>query len=192
MKRKAHSEHEKHHKPFTMSDSTPFNITISASELQNFYQDQLNQSQDIHKTHHALITLSSFISTFGLAAQDIESYQEIVSAIKAVIDKSQQMLLEKSTEELVTALRQCNIAALTAVHTSLRGHDFYTVLEAAITELSDDDIRLVMIWSDNWVKEAKEMATEASETPDTMDFSSADIKVEEYHAISNIDRVFNP
>ncbi len=179
-----------------MPDSTPFNITISASELQKFYQDQLNQSHDIHKTHHALITLSSFISTFGAifgpTTQDAEAYQEIVSAIKAVTDQSQQMLLQKNAEELALALRQCNIGTLTAVHTSLRRHNFYSVLQTAITELSDDDIRLVMIWSDNWIKEAKEMAAEASETPDTMDFFRADIKIEEFHAISDIDRVLNP
>jgi len=175
-----------------MPDTTRFNISISTSELQKFYQDQLDQSRDIHKTHHALITLSAFISTFGLAAQDAESYQEIVSTITSVTDKSRQMQRQKSAEELVVALRQCNTGALTAVHTSLRGHDFYSVLQTAITELSDDDIRLVMIWSDNWVKEAKEMATEASENPDIMNFSRADIKTEEFQAISDIDRIFNP
>jgi len=48
-----------------------------------------------------------------------------------------------------------------------------------------------MIWSSNWVKEAKQLAEEASGYPDAMDFKTAGISIDEFQAISDIDRVLN-
>ncbi|MCP4996862.1 MAG: hypothetical protein GY934_24265 [Gammaproteobacteria bacterium] len=175
-----------------MTDLKPINILIGSQELEKFCEKLLERSQDIAKTHDALITLESFISIFGRPSHGTNEYQLIESTIKAITETSRQKLLEKNTRDLITVLRQCNVLALAGVHTPLSRNGFYQILQTAITQLSDDDIRLIMVWSGNWVKEAKQLAEEASGFPDALDFKKAGIRVEEFQAMSDIDRVLNP
>jgi len=175
-----------------MSDSKSITININSSDLEDFCQKLLKRSRDITKTHDALITLESFISLFGKASHGTNEYQVIESTIKTITENSRKAVLEKNTLELIKALKQCNADALAKIHTPLSRNGFYQILQVAIGELSDDDIRLAMIWSDNWLKEAKQLAEEASGYPDAMDFKKANISIEEFQAMSDIDRVLNP
>ena len=174
-----------------MNDLQPITISISAGDLQNFCNKLLKRSRDITKTHDALVTLESFISIFGQASHGTKEYQLIESTIKAITETSRELLLEKNTQDLIKSLKQCNITSLANIHTPLSRNGFYQILQTAISELTDDDIRLVMIWSGNWVKEAKQLAEEASGYPDALDFKKAGISIEEFQAMSDIDRVLN-
>ncbi|VAW70664.1 hypothetical protein MNBD_GAMMA09-2860 [hydrothermal vent metagenome] len=175
-----------------MTDSPSINITISSAELKKFCRDFLKRSTDINKAHHTLVTLETFISVFGQSAHGTPEYQEIATTIKTINEQSRQALLEKNTLDLIRALSQCNVIALTAIHTPLSRNGFYQILQTAISQLTDDDIRLIMIWSANWVKEARQLADNASEYPDAPDFIKAGISIEEYQSMSDIDRVLNP
>jgi len=175
-----------------MTDSKSLNLSINASDLENFCNKLLSRSRNIAKTHDALITLESFFSVFGKPAHGTEAYLLIESTIKAITETSRQQLLDNSSSDLLLALRQCNIIALTVVHTSLSRNDFYQILQTVVGQLSDDDIRLLMVWSANWVKEAKQLLKEASGVSDAMDFDKADISAEQFHAMTDLDRVLNP
>jgi hypothetical protein len=174
-----------------VTDSKSINITINSSELDGFCQKILKRSRDINKTHDALITLESFISLFGRSSHGTEEYNLIESTIKSVTEISRLQLLEKNTHDLISALKQCNVVVLAAIHTPLSRNGFYQILQTAIAELSDDDIRLLMIWSSNWIKEATQLAGQASGYPDALNFKEAGISIEEYQAMSDIDRVLN-
>ena len=174
-----------------MSDKQAINISIDAVALDQFCKKILKRSRDITRTHDALITLESFISVFGRPSHGTKEYQLIESTIKAITEVSRQQLLEKNTVDLISALKQCNVMALSKVHTPLSRNGFYQILQVAISKLSDDDIRLLMIWSENWVKEARQLAEAASGYPDAMDFKIAGISIEEYQAMCDIDRVLN-
>ena len=175
-----------------MTDNNSINISIDADELENFCQAILKRSRDITKTHDALITLESFISVFGRPSHGTKEYQLIEATIKKITESSRQVLLKKNTLDLIDALKLCNARELASIHTPLSRNGFYQILQIAIEKLSDDDIRLVMLWSANWIKEATEMAQQASGYPDAMDFKKAEISIEEFQAISDIDRVLNP
>lgn len=175
-----------------MTDSQSIKININASNLEEFCHKLLKRSRDISKTHDALITLESFISVFGRASHGTKEYLLIESTIKSITEISRQKLLDKSTVDLIAALKQCNVMALASVHTPLSRNGFYQILQTSVAELSDDDIRLLMIWSANWVKEARHLAEEASGYPDAMDFKKASISIDEFHAMSDVDRVLNP
>lgn len=175
-----------------MTDSTSITININSSDLEDFCKKLLKRSRDITKTHDALITLESFISLFGRASHGTKEYQLIESTIKTITETSRQAVLEKNTHGLTKALKQCDANTLASIHTPLSRNGFYQILQVAISQLTDDDIRLVMIWSENWLKEAKQLAEEASGYPDALDFKKADISIEEFQAISDIDRVLNP
>ena len=175
-----------------MTDNQTINISINAEDLENFCQKILKRSRDITKTHDALITLESFISVFGRSSHGTKEYKIIENTIKNITDFSRQKLLEKNTTNLIEALKLCNAKSLASIHTPLSRNGFYQILQSAIEKLTDDDIRLVMLWSGNWVKEASELAQKASGYPDAMDFKKADISIEEFQAISDIDRVLNP
>jgi len=174
-----------------MQNTQSININISVSELENFCQQILSRSRDISKTHEALITLESFICIFGRPLHGTKEYEIIESTIKKITESSRQLLLEKNTLDLIEALKQCNAKSLANIHTPLSRNGFYQILQTAIQTLTDDDIRLVMLWSANWMQEATELAQQASDYPDAMDFKKADISFEEYQAISDIDRVLN-
>lgn len=175
-----------------MTDTQSITIKIEATELEDFCKKLLKRSRDITKTHDALITLESFIAVFGRPSHGTKEYQLIESTIKTITESSRQAVLEKNTHSLIKALKQCNATALASIHTPLSRNGFYQILQIAITELSDDDIRLVMIWSANWLKEAKQLAEAASGYPDALDFKKAEISIKEFQAISDIDRVLNP
>ena len=174
-----------------MNDLKPIKISISSADLQSFCNKLLKRSRDITKTHDALVTLESFISIFGQACHGTKEYALIESTIQAITEKSRVLLLEKNTLELIKSLKQCNVSSLANIHTPLSRNGFYEILQTAIADLTDDDIRLVMIWSENWVKEARQLAEEASGYPDAMDFKTAGISINEFHAMSDIDRVLN-
>ena len=174
-----------------MTDSQSINITISATELDKFCQKILKRSRDINKTHDALITLESFISLFGKSSHGTEQYQLIENTIKSITETSRQQLLEKNTQDLITALKQCNLIMLASIHTPLSRNGFYQILQTALSQLSDDDIRLLMVWSANWLTEVKKRAEEASGYPDALDFKAAGISIEQFQAMSDIDRVLN-
>jgi len=174
-----------------MTDSTSIHISIDASKLEEFCNALLKRSRDITKTHDALITLESFIAVFGRPSHGTKEYQLIENTIKSITENSRQKLLEKNTRDLIDALKQCNAPLLASIHTPLSRNGFYQILQAAIETLTDDDIRLIMLWSDNWVKEATELAQNASEYPDAMDFKKAEISFEQFQAMSDIDRVLN-
>lgn len=174
-----------------MSSPLSININISAAELEKFCNKLIKRSRDIAKTHDALITLEAFIALYSEASHSSEEYQQVESAIKSITEISREKLLNKNTDDLVNALKQCNVMSLAAIHTPLSRNGFYQILQVAIARLSDDDIRLIMYWSANWVKEAKSMAEQASGFPDAMDFKEAGISIEEFQAMSDIDRVLN-
>jgi len=174
-----------------MPEKSSINLKIDAESLEEFCQKILKRSRDINKTHDALITLESFISVFGRPAHGTKEYQLIESTIKNITEYSRQELLKKNTLDLIDALKQCNAKSLAAIHTPLSRNGFYQILQSAIEKLQDDDIRLVMLWSANWIKEATELAQKASGYPDAMDFKKAEISIEEFQALSDIDRVLN-
>jgi len=175
-----------------MSNNTSINITVDADKLKEFCQQLLKRSRDINKTHDALITLETFISVFARPSHGTAEYKIIEDTINKITEFSRQELLKKSTSELINALKLCDAKSITSIHTPLSRNGFYQILQTSIENLTDDDIRLVMLWSGNWLKEATEMAEEASGYPDSMDFKKAGIRIEEFQAISDIDRVLNP
>jgi len=174
-----------------MTDKPFITIKIGATDLENFCEQLLKRSRDITKTHDALITLESFISIFARPSHGSEEYQIIENTINKITESSRQQLLKQNTIDLIDALKHCNAKTLAAIHTPLSRNGFYQILQSAVEKISDDDIRLIMLWSENWIKEARELAQNASGFPDAMDFKKAGISFEEFQAISDIDKVLN-
>ena len=174
-----------------MNDSESISISFNANQLTGFCEKLVSRSCNLTKTHDTLLTLESFISVFGRPAHNTSQFAHIQAAIKSIIESSRQLLLEQYTVDLLVALQQCNAKALAGVHTPLSRNEFYQILKTAISQLNDDDIRLVMIWSANWIQEAKRLSEEIGGNTDAMNFNQADISSEEFQAISDIDRVLN-
>ena len=172
-------------------NNSSIDISVDVKSLEDFCKKLLKRSRDINKTHDALITLESFITLFSQKHHGTKEYQLIENTLKSITENSRQLLLEKNTQVLISTLKQCDAKALAAVHTPLSRNGFYQILQVAIEQLSDEEISLLMIWTANWVKEARQLAEAASEYPDAMDFKKANISFEEYQALSDIDRVLN-
>jgi len=175
-----------------MPNKQSIRLTVNAEKLQDFCNQLLKRSRDMTKTHDALVTLESFICVFGRDSHGTKEYQLIETTIKKITEFSREQLLKKNTLDLICALQQCSASRLAEIHMPLSRNGFYQILQTAIEALSDDEIRLLMLWSENWLKEATELAQKASGYPDAMDFKKAEISFEEFQAITDIDRVLNP
>ncbi len=178
--------------PILMSHKGSIELQLSPQELESFCQVLLDKSRDIAKTHAALQTLESFVLQFSRLKNNNDGrYGELKSALNSVLEKSHHRLLQQSACELYRALTACDVVALAVVHMSLSRNDFYTILKEVIGDLSDDEIRVIMVWSSHWVHEARKLVADISGDPDSEDFSAAGVRVEEFRAINAIDRVLN-
>ena len=175
-----------------MSDFQSISLNINSVELTEFCQKLLQSSSNISRTHDTLLTLESFISIFSQQAHGSREYLAIESTIKPIIEINRQKLLKKNTLDMIAALKQCNVLVLAAIHSSLPKNEFYQIFKTSIAELSDDEIRLLMIWSNNWLKEAKQLAKKISGDFDSIDFKKTGMNIDEFHVVSDIDRVLNP
>ncbi|MDH5393396.1 MAG: hypothetical protein OEY11_09445 [Gammaproteobacteria bacterium] len=157
----------------------PLLVTIKAEQLERFCQQLMADSRDVVSAHAALSGLERFISVHRQHDAGSAEYTSVVSCLRSAIALSQQQVLDKNTADLLVAFRQCNILALTAVHAMNSENDFLQSLTNVIAQLSDDEIRLVMLWSENWMKEARQLA------------DTSELNKQQLNSMSVVDRLFN-
>lgn len=164
------------------------NLPVGAENLERFCQKLIKRSRDMAKTHDALVTLESFIILFGKAAHGTKEYQLIEELIKSFTEQTREQLLQLRTEELLVAIKDCNVANVTAIHTPLSRDGFYSILKTVVAQLSDSELDVISHWAINWSSDAKQKAEQASGFPDAMDFCKADIRLVEYQTMLDISR----
>lgn len=164
------------------------NLSVDAEDLERFCQKLSKRSRDPAKTHDALITLESFIILFGKASYGTKEYQVIEELIKSITDQSRAQLLAYRATELHTAIKACNVAAITAIHKPLSRDGFYSILQKVVAQLPENELDVISQWAFNWSSTAKHKAEQASGFPDAMDFHKAGICLEEYQAMLDVSR----
>lgn len=162
------------------------NLSVDAENLGQFCQKLIKRSRDIAKTHDALVTLESFILLFGKAAHGTREYQVIEDLVKSCSEQTRIQLLSQRADELKTALQQCSVTEVTAIHTPLSRDGFYSILQSVIVEMLNSQLADISHWAINWSAEAKQKAEAASGFPDALDFDKAGIDIEEYHAMLDV------
>lgn len=176
---------------FGMPNSESLSLKITAKELQTFCEKLLQRSRDSAKTHDALVTLETFIKRYAIDSQATELYQLIETVLAQQTQISREWVLQENTRDLAHALKQCDFPGITAVHTPLSRNGFYEILKQVIAELTDEELAVLMAWTGQWVREARQQAQQASGYPDAMDFNQAGISITQYHAMNDIHRVLN-
>ncbi len=167
------------------------NLKVDETELKDFCQKIIKRSRDITKTHDALITLETFIALFGKASHGTNEYYAIEAVIKSFTEQTRQQLLKKNTEALIDALQQCDIRAITSIHTPLSRNGFYLILEQAVSSLTGQDINKITQWAINWVTQSRQAAEQASGYPEAFDFKSAGISIDQYQTMADISHYLN-
>jgi len=148
-------------------------ITIKVSEFDDFYEQMCSESRTHLQSYLALNVLKEL-----LLITDSETGSE--GRINTLISEQRAQLIDSNVPYLLTALKQCNSAFIAVIHNLLERNDFYQVLQTVLPQLSDDDIRLLMVWSANWVKEAAQLLKEDQV-----------LDQQEYLAMKDIDKVLN-
>lgn len=164
------------------------NLAVDAENLELFCQKLIKRSRDVAKTHDALVTLESFIILFGKAVHGTREYQLIEDLIKSFTEQTRGQLLCLRAEELLVAIKACNVAGITAIHAPLSRDGFYSILQTVVAQLSDRELDVISQWAINWSSDAKQKAEQASGFPDAMDFRKAGICLEEYQAMLDVSR----
>jgi len=170
----------------TVSDK--INLSVDTDNLQRFCQKLIKRSRDVAKTHDALVTLESFIILFGKAAHGTKEYQAVEELIKSFSEQTRQLLLRHRTEQLLPVIKNCDVAAVTAIHTPLSRDGFYSILQTVVAQLADAELEAITQWASKWSADAKQKAEQASGFPDAMEFNKAGIRLEEYQAMLDVRR----
>jgi len=100
-------------------------------------------------------------------------------------------LLSEKAELLVTALRGLNIDAITAIHLPLSRNGFYEILKAVVDRFSSLELGILTEWSQQWLSYSKQRAEQASDYPDAVDFKKAGINIQQYQAMSDVERLLS-
>lgn len=163
-------------------------LSVDTEHLERFCQKIIKRSRDAARTHDALVTLESFIILFGKAAHGTQEYQAVEGLIRSYTEQTRQGLLTVRASQLLPALKNCDVVAVTAVHTPLSRDGFYSILQTVVAQLDEGELEVITHWASSWSAEAKHKAESASGFPDAMDFNKAGICIEEYQAMLDVSR----
>ncbi len=171
-----------------MKESTSLKLTIDSAGLAVFCDKLIKRSRDIVRTHDALVTLETFIIQFARPMQGTHEYSAIEELIKRYTEQTRSILMEQNTKQLLEALRQQLIPAISQLHTPMSRNGFYLILQAAVAQLAEDRRRQLAQWAVNWVEQARHQAEQASGYPEAYDFTKAGIRIEEFQAMNDVAR----
>ena len=167
-------------------DKIKISLSVSRDELEKFCDKLLKRSRDIAKTHDSLSTLEAFFTVFGKAAHGTSEYYAIEDVLNRYSEITRQQLLDERTGQLLESLKKHNIELITGIHVPLSRSGFYQILETAISSLTTGELAGLASWTNQWVTEAKQKAEQASGYPDAMDFKKANINIEQYQAMFDV------
>lgn len=167
------------------------NLLLDPDTLDNFCKKIISRSRNISHTHEALTVLEAFVSTFTVDSRGSGSYQAIQQRINSWTKQTRQRLLQQKTLELAHALTERHCAQLAQIYNSLSRNGFYQILASAIETIVNEERKELFNWVNHWTDEARQKAEKASGYPDALDFIKANIKVEEYQAMSDIAHFIN-
>jgi len=158
-------------------------LSVSVNELEKFCSKLIKRSRDITKTHDSLSTLEAFLTVFGKSEHGSNEYRVVEEVLKSFSEKTRQQLLDEKNKLLLNGLKKCSVGLITDVHVPLSRSGFHQVLEIAVSRLTQQELTKLVSWTNDWVNEARKRAEQASDYPDALDFKKADIKLEEYQAM---------
>ncbi|MDH5517461.1 MAG: hypothetical protein OEY36_06540 [Gammaproteobacteria bacterium] len=153
-------------------------LAISHDQTVDFCQRLMAESEDVFATAAAMSALELFITEYAEQADNADELKRILSVITVTKESCHQQMQEKYRQDMLAAIRQCNIVGLTASFAVQPREGFLQLLQQLIAELSDDDIRLLMLWSENWIKEAGQLPND-------------EINQDQLSCMQLIDRLFN-
>ena len=81
------------------------NLVVDTENLQRFCQKLIKRSRDIAKTHDALVTLESFITLFGKAAQGTKEYQQLELMIQSFTEQDPPAITPRARRTTVARIK---------------------------------------------------------------------------------------
>ena len=156
-------------------------LEMTSSEFNIFCEKQIKSSASSIQVCHVLTVIESFVTACVKNEDDKEDYEINKTQLKSLLESSREKMLEKNSRYLSVALKQCNASFLAMLHSSVERKVFYQLLQNVLPELNDDDIRLLMVWTANWVKEAEQLSQDNDEV----------VEADEYRVMMDLDRVLN-
>ncbi|MCU7799086.1 MAG: hypothetical protein KZQ70_02795 [gamma proteobacterium symbiont of Lucinoma myriamae] len=177
--------------PDTSSSHIGLTLKIDTKQLDAFCNKIISRSRNIANVHEALNVLEAFVSTFSSDSQGSDNYQAIQDCLKAHSAKTRDKLMHEKMLQLQQGLEQHNITLLADIYSSLSRNGFYQILNNAAELIERNNIPEIAHWIISWSEDAKQKAEQASGYPDALDFKKADIKIEEFQAMSDISYFFN-
>lgn len=166
---------------------TEFILSFSPRQLTQYCEQLAQRSIDIRHNHQSLLDLKTFIEQFSDEASSLLSQSSFHNILESL---SNQVELQ-NIKDLTQALQQCDLTRLVFLHRAVNRKTFYHILEKTIALLTDDEIRLVMVWTSNWMAESTNLLEQHSHDITHPAFDKAGIVKADYEAMAAIDMVLN-
>jgi len=161
-----------------MKTEQTIQLCIPAPVVTVFCDKLMDESVCDLQAYYSLRAIKSLLAANHV---EIPDNKHLLTMLDEQVLVAEKKHLETSSVFMLKGLKQCNAALLAMLHNLLDRNGFYHLFEKVIAELSDDDIRLLMVWSANWVKEAAQLSKE-----------NQLIDQQEYRAMMDLDKVLNP
>jgi hypothetical protein len=163
-------------------------LAIDSEALDKFCKQLIKRSRNKEKTLDCLVTLEAFISLFSKNSQGSDEFNGIIATVQQHSDKSRQQLLSEKAALLVDALRALDIEAITDIYLPLSRNGFYEILQTLVSRFSELEISIFAEWAQQWIGYSKQRAAMASDYPDAPDFGKAGISLQQYQAMTDLER----
>lgn len=173
------------------SSTIPLALKVDTQQLDDFCKKIISRSRNTANVHEALNVLAAFVSTFSSDSQGSAGYQAIQDCLKSYAANTRDKLMHEKTLQLQQGFEQRNITILADIYSSLSRNGFYQILNNAVELIEGNNIPEIAHWIITWSEDAKQKAEQASGYPDALDFTKANININEYQTMNDISYFFN-
>lgn len=167
-------------------------LTLSPAEAEALFDGVVERAPG---AAHALAALTALQTLIGChsdpAAQGGEAHEAIRKGLERRLTRLREAVIDLGTEELGRALRRADSAAVARVHARLSRQAFEQAARRCLEGTMTDQGRRLVGWVQAWCRDAEARARAASPYPDALDWSAADIPVEQYLAMQDLQRGFS-
>jgi len=171
-----------------MSTDKQMTLQISARQIDQFCAELCRGSSNTSRKHSALIALEGFVIRHTSTDKYTDVFTRIIGIIQQYAEQTRTELLNEYADRLEPALINRNRTELARTHQSVSRNGFDRLLGQVLVKLTPDQQSALKLWVESWILDAESKARQASGFPDAFNFKGAQIPLDEYRAMTELQR----
>ena len=171
-----------------MSSTEPIPLHLSPARLDAFCDQLRRRTSDPAVALQLLTTIEALIAA---AVVDIAhpAWRAARSQLSVRMDEARNAVLDEHAAAIAAALRAGDGATIGRSFTRLSRSGFADAASRAWTTIPEPERNRLLGWLQNWLSGARERAASAGRYPDAPDFRSADLALEVFLGLQEIEAI---